>query len=45
LIQRRAPFTGENANTAGKWIQFIGLWQRADYPSIERYAFAPATQH
>lgn len=36
---------GENANTAGKWIQFIGLWQRADYPSIERYAFAPATQH
>jgi hypothetical protein len=32
---------GENANTAGKWIQFIGLWQRADYPFIERYAFAP----
>jgi hypothetical protein len=32
---------GENADTAGKWIQFIGLWQRADYPSIERYAFAP----
>jgi hypothetical protein len=31
---------GENAQTAGKWIQFIGLWQRADYPSIERYVFA-----
>jgi hypothetical protein len=35
---------GENANTAGKWIQFIGLWQRADYPSIERYVFAPSAE-
>jgi hypothetical protein len=34
---------GEDTRTAGKWIQFIALWQRADYPSIERYAFAPAS--
>jgi hypothetical protein len=31
---------GEKEKTAGKWIQFIDLWQRADYPSIERYVFA-----
>ena len=36
------PAAGEDANTAGKWIQFIGLWQRADYPYIERYIFARA---
>jgi hypothetical protein len=36
------PAAGEDANTAGKWIQFIGLRQRADYPFIQRYAFAPA---
>jgi hypothetical protein len=33
---------GEDANIAGKWIQFISLWSRSDYPSIERYVFAPA---
>jgi len=32
---------GENAATAGRWIQFVDLWPRDDYPSIERYAFAP----
>ena len=32
---------GENAETAGRWIQFVDLWPRDDYPSIERYAFAP----
>jgi hypothetical protein len=32
---------GEDENTAGKWIQFIDLRQRPDYPSIERYVFAP----
>lgn len=31
---------GEDGKTAGKWIQFIDLWQRNDYPSIERYLFA-----
>jgi hypothetical protein len=34
------PVAGEDAKIAGKWIQFIDLWQRADYPSIDRYAFA-----
>ena len=38
------PVAGEDAKSAGKWIQFINLWQRADYPSIERYAFAKPTQ-
>ena len=32
---------GENAATAGRWIQFIDLWPHDDYPSIDRYAFAP----
>jgi hypothetical protein len=32
---------GENPQTAGRWIQFIELWSHDDYPSIERYAFAP----
>lgn len=32
---------GEDAATAGRWIQFVDLWQREDYPSIERYVFAP----
>ena len=31
---------GENADTAGKWIQFIGLWRREYYAGIERYVFA-----
>ena len=34
---------GEDRQTAGKWIQFIDLWSREDYPSIERYVFAPAS--
>jgi len=33
---------GENPMTAGRWIQFIDLWSHDDYPSIERYAFAPS---
>jgi hypothetical protein len=33
--------SGEDARTAGRWIQFIDLWRRDDYPGIERYAFAP----
>ena len=32
--------TGEDEKTAGKWIQFIDLWSRADYPSIDRFEFA-----
>jgi hypothetical protein len=36
------PVAGEDPKTAGKWIQFIGLWQRTDYPYIERYVFAPS---
>jgi hypothetical protein len=35
------PTPGENEKTAGKWIQFIDLWEKADYPSIERYVFPP----
>jgi hypothetical protein len=35
------PAPGEDARTAGRWIQFIDLWRRDDYPGIERYAFAP----
>jgi hypothetical protein len=31
---------GEDEKTAGKWIQFVDLWQRADYPSTDRYLFA-----
>jgi hypothetical protein len=34
------PVPSENPDTAGKWIQFIGLWQREDYAGIERYVFA-----
>ena len=32
---------GEDAATAGRWIQFVELWPRDDYPSIDRYVFAP----
>jgi hypothetical protein len=32
---------GEDPQTAGRWIQFVDLASRDDYPSIERYAFAP----
>lgn len=33
------PVTGEDPATAGRWIQYIDLLKRADYPWIERYAF------
>ena len=32
---------GEDPATAGRWIQFVDLWPRDDYPSIDRYVFAP----
>ncbi len=35
------PVAGEDAKTAGKWIQFISLWSRKDYAYIERLVFAP----
>jgi hypothetical protein len=35
------PVPGEDAATAGQWIQFIELWARQTYPYIERYEFAP----
>jgi hypothetical protein len=35
---------GEHARTAGRWIQFVDLWQHDDYPNIERYAFAPQSK-
>jgi hypothetical protein len=34
------PVEGEDANTAGEWIQTVSLWTHEDYPFIERYAFA-----
>ena len=34
---------GETKETAGRWIQYIQLWSHDDYPSIERYVFAPAS--
>ena len=34
---------GENKETVGRWIQYIQLWSHDDYPSIERYVFAPAS--
>ena len=35
------PSPGEDAATAGEWIQYIELWQRADYANIDRYVFGP----
>ena len=35
------PSPGEDTATAGEWIQYIALWQRADYPNIDRYDFGP----
>ena len=35
------PAAGEDAASAGEWIQVISLWTHDDYPWIERYAFAP----
>jgi hypothetical protein len=37
------PLAGEDAATAGEWIQVISLWGHDDYPWIERFAFAPPT--
>lgn len=31
---------GEDAATAGQWIQFVELWQKDDYPGIDRLVFA-----
>ncbi|HEY1654992.1 MAG TPA: hypothetical protein VGF86_07775 [Candidatus Tumulicola sp.] len=33
------PVAGENPATAGRWIQYVDLQKRNDYPWIERYAF------
>ena len=30
---------GEDAGTAGEWIQYVDLWARKEYPWIERYVF------
>jgi hypothetical protein len=38
------PVAGEDAGTAGQWIQYIDLRLRKDYPWIERYVFAPAQE-
>ncbi|MBV9570446.1 MAG: hypothetical protein JO056_04310 [Alphaproteobacteria bacterium] len=35
------PVPGEDAKSAGNWIQFIQLWKLDDYSGIERYTFAP----
>ena len=35
------PRPDEDAASAGEFIQVIALWARADYPSLERYVFAP----
>jgi len=35
---------GEDAKTAGKWIQFIDLWPRKDYPYVDRLVFSPPTR-
>jgi hypothetical protein len=35
------PVEGEDAATAGAWIQYIDLSLRKDYLWIERYVFAP----
>jgi hypothetical protein len=37
------PVEGEDAATAGEWIQTVSLWTHDDYPWIERYVFAPPT--
>jgi hypothetical protein len=34
------PVPGEEEKSAGKWIQFIELWQRSDYPGVDRLVFA-----
>ena len=42
-IERRRmdePRAGEDAASAGEWIQTVSLWTFAGYPWIERYAFA-----
>lgn len=32
---------GEDKATAGEWIQYVEVWAKDNYPSIERYNFAP----
>src|SRR5262249_17601431 len=43
IMSRRMddPKPGEGAAIAGEWIQYVDLWERKDYPSIERFVFAP----
>jgi hypothetical protein len=43
-IERRRmddPVPGEDAATAGEWIQFVELWARRTYPGFDRFEFAP----
>jgi hypothetical protein len=43
-IERRRmddPVPGEDAATAGEWIQFIELWARRTYSGFDRFEFAP----
>ena len=35
------PKPDEDPATAGEWIQYVDLFARKDYPSIDRYEFAP----
>jgi hypothetical protein len=45
IMRRRMddPVPGEDAMTAGEWIQYVDLWARQTYSGIERYEFAPPT--
>lgn len=45
ILRRRMddPVPGEDAATAGEWIQYVDLWARQTYSGIERYEFAPPT--
>ncbi|HEX4534451.1 MAG TPA: hypothetical protein VH000_09490 [Rhizomicrobium sp.] len=38
------PKAGEDAAIAGEWIQTISLWVQKDYPYLDRYTFAKASQ-
>jgi hypothetical protein len=44
IMNRRLddPLPGEDPASAGQWIQYVDLWQKADYPGIEFLAFDPA---
>jgi hypothetical protein len=35
---------GEDPVTAGEWIQYIDLWEKKNYPGIERFVFAPPSK-